>query len=68
MSLYALLFVPAALILIPGLLFLSALVEDRVLSPRALIFRVARNDSASPEHAEAFVAREFERLLQQSSR
>ena len=67
-SLFALLFIPGTLALIMGLLFLSALVEERVLSPRALILRVARANAATPEHAETFVAREFERLLRQTSR
>jgi hypothetical protein len=68
MTLLALLFIPGTLALLMALLFLSALVEERVLSPRALILRVARTNAATPEHAETFVAREFERLLRQTSR
>jgi hypothetical protein len=67
-SLVLLLFIPATLILLMGLLLLSALVEERILSPRALILRVARTRAASPDHAEQFVAREFERLLRQNQR
>ena len=66
MTSWALLFVPATLVVLMGLLFLTALVEERVLSPRALILRVARTRYATPDHAEAFVARQFERLLRQS--
>ena len=66
MTSWALLFVPATLVILMGLLFLTALVEERVLSPRALILRVARTRYATPDHAEAFVARQFERLLRQS--
>jgi hypothetical protein len=62
MLLVALLLV-GTLALLMGLLFLSALVEQRVLSPQALILRVARTRAASPDHAETFVAQEFERLL-----
>jgi hypothetical protein len=65
--LIALLLVLGTLALLMGLLFLSALVEQRVLSPQALILRVARTRAASPDHAEAFVAREFERLLREGS-
>ena len=49
-----------------GLLLLSAVVEQRVLCPRAMIVHVARARSSSPEFAEAFVTREFERLLRSS--
>ena len=62
----ALLLVFGTLALLMGLLFLSALVEQRVLSPQALILRVARTRAASPDHAEVFVAREFERLLREN--
>jgi hypothetical protein len=63
--LLALLLVFGTLALVTGLLFLSALVEERILSPQAMILRVARTRAASPEHAETFVAAEFERLLRQ---
>jgi hypothetical protein len=67
-SLLTLLLIPGTLVLLLGLLLLSALVEERVLSPQSLILRVARARSSSPEYAEAFVAREFDRLLRQSQR
>lgn len=60
--------VPATIVLLIGLLVLSAVVEDRVLCPRALIVRAARVRSNSPEFTESFVAREFERLLRTSPR
>jgi hypothetical protein len=59
--------IPGTVVLLMGLLFLSALVESRVLSPQALILRVARTRS-SPEHTEALVAKETERLLRNLQR
>ena len=68
MSLLVLLAIPGTFVLLLGLLLLSALVEERVLSPQALILRVARARASTPEYAEAFVAREFDRLLRQAQR
>jgi UPF0716 family protein affecting phage T7 exclusion len=65
---WILLAIPGTITLLMGLLFISALVEERILSPQALILRVARNRGGSPEYAEAFVAREFDRLLRDSQR
>lgn len=67
MVLWELLAVPGTAVLLIGLLSLSALVEQRVLCPRAMILQVARDRSSSPEFTETFVAREFERLLRSSS-
>ena len=67
-SSWILLAIPGTLSLLMGLLFLSALVEERILSPQALILRVARQRGGSPEYAEAFVAREFDRLLKDTQR
>jgi hypothetical protein len=64
----ALLLVPGSLALLLGVLLLSALVEERVLSPKSIILRVARTRSSSPEYAEALVSREFDRLLRQIQR
>ena len=64
----ALLAVPGTAVLLIGLLALSAVVEARILCPRSLIMRVARGGSTSAEYTEAFVAREFERLLRTSPR
>ena len=67
MSSWILLAIPGTISLLMGLLFVSALVEERVLSPQALILRVARSRS-TPEYAEAFVAKEFDRLLRDAQR
>jgi hypothetical protein len=63
MVLWELLAVPGTAVLLTGLLTLSALVEQRILCPRAMILRVATARTSSPEFTESFVAREFERLL-----
>ncbi len=58
-----LLAVPASLLLIMGILLLSAWIEQRVLSPRSMIISAVRARRTPPEFAEAFVARQLERLL-----
>ena len=68
MASWLLLSIPGTIVLLMGLLFLSAFVEERVLSPQALILRVARSRGSTPEYAEAFVAREFDRLLRDTQR
>ena len=68
MSLLVLLLIPGTMALLLGLLLLSALVEERVLSPQSMILQVARTRATTPEYAEAFVAREFDRLLRQAQR
>ena len=68
MSLLLLLLIPGTLVLLLGLLLLSALVEERVLSPQSMILQVAKTKASSPEYAEAFVAREFDRMLRQVQR
>ena len=60
---WVLLSIPGSLLVIVGILVLSAAVEGRVLSPRSMILSAARAKRTPPEFAEAFVAREFERLL-----
>ena len=67
-TIVALLAIPGTAVLLIGLLALSAVVEERILCPRSLIMRVARGGSTSAEYTEAFVAREFERLLRTSPR
>lgn len=67
MALYALLAIPTTLMLLFGVLLLSAFVEERVLSPRAVVLSVARARGSSPEYAEALVARECERVLADSA-
>lgn len=68
MSVWLLLSIPATPLLLGAVLFLSAKVEERFLSPRSLILGVARARWNSPEYAEMFVARQFERLLQEQHR
>lgn len=68
MSLLVLLLIPGTFALLLGLLLLSALVEERVLSPQSMILQVAKTKASSPEYAEAFVAREFDRMLRQAQR
>lgn len=63
-----LLVIPACLLILAGLLFLSAEVERRVLSPRSMIISAVRARRGSPEVAEGLVAREFERLLRDYQR
>lgn len=60
--------IPMCLLLVGGLLFLSAEVERRVLSPRSMIISAVRARRGSPEIAEGLVAREFERLLRDYQR
>jgi hypothetical protein len=62
-----LLAVPGTCIFLGVVLYLSALAERRLLSPRRLILGAARARRGTPEFAEAFVARQFERLLREES-
>ena len=59
-----LLLIPLSLGLLSLLLFGMSWVEQRVLSPQALILHAARSRQAQPEHVERFVAAQSERLLQ----
>ncbi len=63
MSLWFLLSVPGSLLALAALLFLSAVLDAHVLSPRSMIVSAARARRTEPEYTEAFVAREFDRLL-----
>ncbi|HET9443596.1 MAG TPA: hypothetical protein VFO65_09745 [Acidimicrobiales bacterium] len=58
----------AALTIPCALLALSAAVEERVLSPRSMIAASVRSRRNGPDFTEAFVAREFERLLKETQR
>lgn len=60
----ALVLVLVSLGLISLLLFAMSWVEERVLSPQALIVHAARSRQGAPEHVEQFVASQSERLLQ----
>ena len=68
MSLWLLLSIPATPVLLGAVLLLSAKAEERFLSPRSLILGVTRARWNSPEYAEMFVARQFERLLKEHQR
>lgn len=63
MSLWLLLFLPGTLGLLAALLFLSEWAEARFLSPRSLILGAVRARHNAPEHVEAFVVRQLDRLL-----
>lgn len=64
---WILLAVPGTSVLLGLILFLSAAAERRFLSPRSLIRGVVRARRNTPEFAEAFVARQFELLLEKES-
>lgn len=58
--------VPAVPLFLMGVLALSQAVEERVLSPRAMILSAARARRTRPDYAEAFVAMQFDRLLREA--
>ena len=58
--------VPGPCVLLGAILYLSAMAEQRFLSARSLILGVVRA-RGTPEFAEKFVARQFERLLREES-
>lgn len=66
MPVWPLLAVPGTLVILAGVLYLSALAESRFLCPRSLIVSAARTRRTTPEYVEAFVARQYERLLRES--
>ena len=55
--------IPGTLLLLVGILYLSALAEERFLSPRSLILGVMRVRGNTPEYVEAFVARQLAQVL-----
>lgn len=65
---WALMAVPGTVLLLAAVLYLSAVAEQRFLSPRSLILGVVRARRSTPEFAEAFVARQFELLLSKEQR
>ncbi len=62
-----LLAVPGTCAVLAAVLYLSAVAERRLLSPCRLILGAARARRSTPEFAEAFVARQFDRLLREAS-
>jgi hypothetical protein len=58
-----LLSIPLTVLLLAGVLFLSGVVEQRFLSPRAVVLSTVRARRSTPEYAEAVVARQFEDVL-----
>ncbi len=60
---YAVLLVVTSLVALVALLAGVTWFEQRVLSPRSIILHTARCRNARPEHAEALVSLEAERLL-----
>jgi hypothetical protein len=62
-----LLAVPGTCVLLAAILHMSAVAEQRFLSPRSLIRGVVRARRNTPEFAEAFVARQFERILREDA-
>ena len=70
MSALSLLFVPLALTVVVAILFLTAWLEESVLSSRSLILYSARSRSrrVRPEDVERLVAAESERLLRNIDR
>jgi len=61
--------VPAALLVVTVLLFVTAWLEENVLSPRSLILRTVRTRSRlQPEQVEQLVAAQSERLLRNFER
>lgn len=65
---WLLLAVPGTSVVLGVILYLSAVAERRLLSPRRLILGAVRARRNTPEFAEAFVANQFERLLREESR
>lgn len=63
MPAFLLLFVPGTVALLATVLFVSALAEERFLSPGSVILGTVRARNNTPEYVEAFVARQSERLL-----
>jgi len=69
MGFLGVLLVPAALLVVTVLLFVTAWLEENVLSPRSLILRTVRTRSRlQPEQVEQLVAAQSERLLRNFER
>ena len=70
MGSFGVLFVPLALALVSVLLFVTAWLEENVISPRSLILHTVRTRSrrVHPEDVERLVAAQSERLLRNLER
>lgn len=55
--------IPGTVLVLAAILALSALAEQRFLSPRSMVLATVRARRTTPEYAEAYVARQFEVLL-----
>ncbi len=66
MLLVALSVISVTVAVLGGVLFLSAYVERRFLSPRALVLSTVRARRSTPEYTEQMVARQFEEILSRS--
>lgn len=66
-SSWLLIAVPGTCVLLASILYLSAMAEQRFMSARSLILGVVRARGNTPEFAEKFVARQFERLLREEA-
>ena len=64
------LLIPVSLALVSVLLFVTAWLEENVLSPRSLILHTvrARSRRVQPEHVERLVTAQSERLLRNLER
>jgi hypothetical protein len=58
--------VPGAIVMLAAVLALSQAIEQRVLSPQAMILGTARARRARPDYVEGFVALQLERLLREA--
>lgn len=68
MSSWLILSVPGTFAVLAAVLWVSAVAEQRFLSPRSLILSAARGRRSTPEFTEEFVAKQFDRLLREAQR
>jgi hypothetical protein len=62
-----LLAIPGTFAVLAGILAFSAWAEHHLVSPQAIVTRVARHRKAGPDTAEMVVARQLEHLLRRRS-
>jgi hypothetical protein len=63
MDVLALLWIPATMGGLLGVLLLTASIEQHVLSPRAYVIRVVRSRRADPDYAEALVTAQLASIV-----